>query len=325
MSSFPTLSPRCSLYYHDASKEAGTGLPAKFVPPDWPHHQYSMEHWLERALIDHPWRTASQERADAVWVASNFSMRCIAGKSYSSRRTWEHSMRDRSLWKHECLESKRCSKIVHASTVQPKLIPLQSLACKNPWTDSTLPRDVLFLLEYQRMSARRGNFTSLNVVSPFVVSRPPWLVGTATPPPRVPWLQRKLLFFSGHIPKLYINPLRYRLWRQVRSREDVTTVSHTLSCALVQFRDCSRGDAWLRAQPHDWYQRHCRPWCGASAACQGSCQHCDTVPQASWQQQAFRKYRKQCGAYRRINVSEEEADAVRDTRRLPHHEHDAPG
>ena len=59
-----------------------------------------------------------------------------------------------------------------------------------------------------------------DAIAPFVLSRPQWLVApdgeVPTPPGR--WHERPLLFFTGHVPKLYINPTRYLIWRQVRVR-----------------------------------------------------------------------------------------------------------
>ena len=51
-------------------------------------------------------------------------------------------------------------------------------------------------------------------LTPYVVSRPAWLVGDAPPPPTPPWAERKALFFSGHVPKVLINPLRLFTYRR---------------------------------------------------------------------------------------------------------------
>jgi hypothetical protein len=51
-------------------------------------------------------------------------------------------------------------------------------------------------------------------------------------PPRVPWVERKLLFFAGHVPKLYLRSTRYLIWRQARTHPNVTAVSSTLACTV---------------------------------------------------------------------------------------------
>ena len=63
------------------------------------------------------------------------------------------------------------------------------------------------------------------------------------PPPAqaasAPWQQRKLLFFAGHIPKLYIRPTRYQIWRQLRRVPNVTLLSSTLYCGYGPFDTCA--------------------------------------------------------------------------------------
>ena len=52
----------------------------------------------------------------------------------------------------------------------------------------------------------------------------------------VPWESRPhLLFFSGHVPKVNINPTRYLIWRQVRNLRGVVTASHTLNCSVGSY------------------------------------------------------------------------------------------
>ena len=79
------------------------------------------------------------------------------------------------------------------------------------------------------------------IVTPFVVSKPPWLVGSAAAgaPAAVPWDERELLFFAGHIPKLYIRPTRYQIWRQLRRVPNVTLLSSTLLCGYGPFDTCA--------------------------------------------------------------------------------------
>ena len=55
---------------------------------------------------------------------------------------------------------------------------------------------------------------------------------------------RKTLFFCGHIPKLYISPMRFQMWSQlVRAPDDATVCSHTLVRQGV-YANCHHPNAW---------------------------------------------------------------------------------
>ena len=56
------------------------------------------------------------------------------------------------------------------------------------------------------------------------------VAGADTPPPLVDWERRKLLFFAGHIPKLYVRKLRFQVWNALRSHAQVTCVSRFVQC-----------------------------------------------------------------------------------------------
>ena len=69
-------------------------------------------------------------------------------------------------------------------------------------------------------------------LTPYVVSRPPWLVGAGTPPAAPPWRLRKLLFMSGHVPKLITSSVRYLLWKALHDSPVATTLSSTIGCNI---------------------------------------------------------------------------------------------
>ena len=83
-----------------------------------------------------------------------------------------------------------------------------------------------------------------NLVSPFVISHPAWLVSGRLRSP-LPWDERPLLFFGGLVSKLYFAPLRYRLWKQLRNEPRATTQSHTINCSVGAYQVCSK----LRESP----------------------------------------------------------------------------
>ena len=99
-----------------------------------------------------------------------------------------------------------------------------------------------------------------DAIAPFVLSRPQWLVAAdgevPTPPGR--WHERPLLFFTGHVPKLYINPTRYLIWRQIRRHPGVLAISATINCTIGQFAECARLN-----QPNFSYFSYCQPYCSS--------------------------------------------------------------
>jgi hypothetical protein len=327
----PITRDACRFYYHDVHdqpsyrqtyKQRGRErvtvgpiqLPPRYTPARWQNHQHSMELWMQNALQRHPWRTRSVESADIIFVAANFSMWCIAGKHYSARKVWGAMVEDPLLWPAN-------------GTAQVKIIALQYQGCPPPWTEVVnrqMPRDIVKLRDTIHQAS------SPDIVAPYVVSKPPWLVGLAPPPPPMPWTERKLLFFAGHVPKPYLAATRYLIWRQVRRSEGVTTFSPTLGCTFLPYAACDNGDAWLAAQPHSWYQTHCHPWCGnyttdgksgssvrrAPVFCDGACTFCAKVKDP--QRDAYRRFRTKCRKYKLTNFTDEAEDMARTTLRLPH-------
>ena len=136
------------------------------------------------------------------------------------------------------------------------------------------------------------------MVAPFVVSRPPWLVGEAPSPPAPPWLARKLLFFAGHVPKLTISKIRYLLWRQLRRSEHATTVSHTAACMIGSYRVC-RSKSAVDSSFRTYCHAHCRDM-GLNQSCAAT----------------RKQLRRECGAYKSIDFDSEVPDMIRDQRRL---------
>ena len=145
----------CRFYYHDVHNQphyrqeykhhgveqvtvGPIQLPPRYTPKRWQHHQHSMELWMQNALQRHPWRTHSVESADVIYVAANFSMWCIAGKHYSTRKVWAAMVEDTLLWPPN-------------GTVPVKILALQYQGCLPPWTEYRrgenipLPNDIVKL------------------------------------------------------------------------------------------------------------------------------------------------------------------------------------
>ena len=95
-------------------------------------------------------------------------------------------------------------------------------------------------------------------LTPLVVSQPAWLVGDA-PPPYAPvaWEARKLLFMSGHVPKLFNSAVRYQLWKGLHASPQLATVrSSTIGCNIGAYNVCT-APARVEAEAATF----CRDWC----------------------------------------------------------------
>lgn len=152
----------------------------------------------------------------------------------------------------------------------PKFIAFQYGGCMPPWTFAPMARgDVLLLRE---TVAPTREELSRNTIGPFAVTRPRWLVGASAPPARLSlrWSARKLLFFAGHVPKLYLSHTRFLLWYHLRRDARVTAISKTLNCTVGAFSVCGLGSALLGQANASLLQDFCRPWCGAAAGTCGS-------------------------------------------------------
>lgn len=134
---------------------------------------------------------------------------------------------------------------------------------------------------------------------PFVLSRPPWLVGSAPPPselqPAIPWHQRPLVLFAGHVPKLYLSPTRYLLWRAWRRDPRVSVYTKDIACSLRAHSICQHPDRW--AADHATF---CQADCQTARSCKGSAA----------------AVRRECLAYRRVDWDGELPDVPRTNRGL---------
>jgi hypothetical protein len=93
-----------------------------------------------------------------------------------------------------------------------------------------------------------------------------WLVGATPAPPILPYRRRPLLFFAGHIPKLYISSVRYSLWAALRRAQlrggqpAISLISSHLDCQIGAFEIC-QSEAAIEAN----YSTFCWPRCDAEA------------------------------------------------------------
>lgn len=117
--------------------------------------------------------------------------------------------------------------------------------------------DMLQLVEYVSMNHMSGSFSLLRAPTPFVLpDEPTWLT---TPEPSggetgqlgtLHWSERRLLFFAGHMPKLYISRTRYLLWLQLIKDPRATVHSYDINCTIGLYAACgldfsSKTERWF--------------------------------------------------------------------------------
>jgi hypothetical protein len=246
-SSVPRLDP-CRIHVHTSALT----LAEQHVPQRWQENQYAVELWLQRSLhATHPWRVAVDASPDVIFGLANFSLYCVAGKSYGRRVLWDELLASNVLAPNSSL-----------SRGVPKIVPLQYAGCGMPWSGATptrvrikRPKDMMLLLD--QLERKGQNRRSHGVVTPFVVPAGPF-DEVASRPARSDWTHRKLLFFAGHVPKLTFSPLRYKLWSSMRADSRVTALSPTLLCSIGSFVHCRLSDDELRAKPLAFFTTFCR-------------------------------------------------------------------
>ena len=184
----------------------------------------------------------------------------------------------------------------------PVVLTATNNECAPPWTGrgQALPPGVLLLMTQDR--TRRP----YDAVVPLALAAPPWLVGepgAAPPSPPLPWAERRLLFFAGHVPKLYISATRYKLWKQLYNASAVTVVSSTIGCTVGAYAVC-QSESRIAAE----HRTFCHAACGARAKAVCAASAADL--------------RKRCKIYnRRVDWRREEAAIARTARSLPHAEY----
>lgn len=252
----PPLQP-CKVYVYDTDRFNLFPEHLRQRYMHWDRDPFATELWLRRALMQltHPWRASKLAGADLVFVAARFAQMCAAAKSHTGgQEIYEALLSDNE----------------YANSTAAKATSLQYLqGCEPPWmrTPGGQPGNMVALLDQfelhwltgqERRACFQGGDVGANhpparshgrdcpllqlMVTPFAITQPEWLVGGAVPE-RTPWRKRKLLFFGGHMPKLFNNRLRYDVWVQMRNDPRATTQSRTINCSIGQFAICAN-DGW---------------------------------------------------------------------------------
>ena len=229
----PPLTP-CKIHVHDTTAfyEAVVKPRQRLRAAGWANDPFSTELSLQRAAVrlsaaHTEWRAPSAEQADLIFIAANLSLLCVMQRSYPAGRLRTQLLEE--LWPPGRSRA----------DLPPKAVSLQYVQhCHRfvkPWPadDTLLLLDQLDSLSERTKAARncREHGDCRSTVAPFAITGPHWMTeGRAAD--RGPWAERKLLFFGGHVPKPYLNSLRYTIWSQVRRDPRVTTESKTINCTV---------------------------------------------------------------------------------------------
>ena len=326
-------SGRCRVYYLDVPKTTGLKLHRAYTPCDWEHNQFAADTRLHDHLANgHPWLVNNPSEADVVVIAGHgFDRWCVAQTLLRNKLLEAHTtytkgeMSSGALCEanaavdvEECgvphgAACKRAGKLFRSETAKrllweslheaadalntsvPRAIVHTNNECPPAWSNTKrgVSLDTLMLADRVRRPQ--------DGVVPFVLSRPAWLLGDAPVPsellPSTPWASRKLVLFAGHVPKLYINPTRYLLWRAWRRElERVSIYTKDIACALTAHHICTQPERWEAERT-----TFCQKDCGTTRTCKSSVQ----------------AMQRECRFYKKVPWDDELPDVPATNRALP--------
>ena len=303
---------RCSIYTWDLANATNNRLLPKYWPKQWLANKFSAELWLARALENHPWRTRDSSQADLVHLAANFSMYCRSGKLYSARFFWRAVL---PLLGYTGKETPLLRPPFLAGTEKtPKMTVLTDNECTAPWAHTWKPHEIMMLTDHGPKKH--------DSVAPFVLSRPAWLVSPTGTVPDLggggvgAWTSRPLVFFTGHVPKLYISTTRYQIWRQIRRHPGVLAISATINCTIGQFAECAN----FKKENFSYFS-YCRDYCSSHGEDDRRVMLKDAPGKKARVRQRCatgkNSMMRWCRAYRHVDYASELADMAASTRNLP--------
>jgi hypothetical protein len=314
---------RCTI--HSIDLLAGTTFSnnfAKLAVSTWPGDPYSAELWMQRYLADgHPWLTDNATEADVTLLQSNLSLACRKWKQFGVSHAWMEAVWRRhagaadsktrgAVMGTEWLRGHHRRKLPPQTTKfervwpaypdanGPQLALIYTCDIYPPWWRSPWTANSLLALRWAK-----GPFSGsdLDLVIPACINEAtgggaaPWLAGTAAAPLLPLYRARRLLFFAGHTPKLYISRFRFDLWTQLRRAQlgayggQITLDSGDLDCMIGTFEICT-SDSAIEAN----HTSFCRERCAAESRHQGH------VPTRTCMRSA-EELRRTCRSYRGVD------------------------
>ena len=288
---------RCNVYVAQPDI-ADTGGFAAPIDENQRHDQYAVHFYLQRALAAHPWRVESRSAADVIFFNASFTFHL------GDREAVRESLR------------KGLQREVS------RLAPDAGTAC----VPSTWPLLFATSFSHHQKLPGMGNGVHLvkelrsspyDLIAPFVVARPAWLVqshsvapcqGPRCAPPSVPWAARKLVFFAGHVPMLYISTTRFNIWSQLHTDSTRASVHVSTLCRSRAYVGCDKSDAELLSGDPRFFQAECLAACSLCNG--GSCNPKEskwclgrTVINSSIPSGSLGHFRRQCLPYMATNFS----------------------
>ena len=221
-----------------------------------------------------------------------------------------------------CLAPMKAVQVLFATAfddLPPLVLPTaRALRAKHTLAEATRWLERLMLLvetvAKSHIQARAG---LLRAPTPFVLpDKPAWLVAEGGMAPnldkRLPWEQRRLLFFAGHTPKLYLSKVRYKLWKQLHRDPRVTTSSYDINCTVGAYSACNLKGAELDTKDEDWFVRgFCQLHCGPNHLCTAPTSNTSTPSERLSKLRA--RFDFQCRAYRDVDYVSESDYMRRDS------------
>jgi hypothetical protein len=278
----------CRFFVHNAlESSSAVRLHSDYAPCDWAHDKYSHQLWLERALLNSPWKTADSLAADVIFLAGHDLALWCAGEVQAARKKEERagrgerrnkfrelscpgrkqpaaqdrpraygfdgvsefiSGRKRTYMRPYGVEQSQSARLAilrkllndsSGSLGRPRVLAMPNQECSRARTfPFGRPDDLVLLVDAAHHSDHKRD-----IIVPFVTFTPAWFTEYGAERLALPaWSERKLLFFAGHVPQLFVSRTRYLLWRQLRRSEHVTTFSHTIGCS-IGVRDPTRSQS----------------------------------------------------------------------------------
>ena len=239
-SMLPPLTP-CRIHVHDTTAfyEEHIKASQRLQAAGWANDPFSTELSLQRAaarLATHAeWRAPSAAQADLIFVAANLSLMCVIGKQFTAKK-----LRD---------QVRAQLFPTHAQGSSPAHLPLKVVSlqfvqhCQTfvsgwPADDTLRLVDQIGSRSASGADCREGRPGCRAAVTPFAITGPHWMTEGRSAL-QTPWAERKLLFFGGHVPKPYLNSLRYELWSQLRRDPRATTESKSIGCSVGAYAACT--------------------------------------------------------------------------------------
>ena len=329
---------QCSIFPFHVGEHTSSHLPDRYVPKNWLRNKFSAEWWLQIAMRSHPWRATRASEADLILLEANYSMLCRANKIFTGRSIWQKmngALAVPPKSPKPGMPPPRLHEALQGSDRVPKAYVLTDNECTPPWVGS---RRLKGLIELTDQNPKEND-----ILAPFVLTKPWWLVGAArrkvdaAAPVPIAWHERRLLFFAGHVPKLYIAPTRYQIWRQIRRHPGVTTFSATLNCTIGSMSVCRRVKNITLQESRNF----CTDFCASHVmddyktflndspghvhprvlsrmnASNGVAPRPPKMGRCVSGPMALRKV---CGHYKHVNFADELADMAKSARNLPSHQ-----